>query len=102
MDICVVAVILLLAKSRHVLRRVMLGTLLWMAFWGLITAIGRTTGASFGSYPETLLRIVHLGGPLVLYLEWSRQQPALPTGSSVAEPQPNASPEPICEQPELT
>ena len=100
MDICVVATILLLAwstRSKSVLRKVLLGTLLWMAFWGLVTAFGRTTGASFGTFPETLLRLVHLGGPLVLYLEWSRH---LPTGSSVAEPQSNVHPLPTCEQPE--
>lgn len=101
MDVCVVGVILLLARSRNVLRKVLLGTLLWMAFWGLVTAVGRTTGASFGTYPETLLRLVHLGGPLVLYLEWSRCLPSQPIGSSVLERQPNVHPLPTGEQPEL-
>ncbi len=100
MDFCVVAAILLLARSRSgVLRKLMLGTLLWMAFWGLVTAVGRTTGASLGAYPETLLRIVHLGGPLVLYVEWVRHQS---TGSSVAQPNPEVQHHLPCEQPKLT
>ena len=46
---------------------------IYMGFWGFITALARTTGGSFSSYPETLMRMVHAGGPCWLFLEWRRQ-----------------------------
>ena len=63
MDI-ILAFLLLSVRSRYLVA--------WMACWGLITAFARTMGASWSAYPGTLLRLVHLGGPLVLFLEWSR------------------------------
>lgn len=44
---------------------------LYASVWALITAYGRYTSSSFG-WPETLLRAAHVGGPLVLYLQWRR------------------------------
>lgn len=46
---------------------------LYMALWGLISACGRTVGNGAIHYPESLLRLVHAGGPLVLFLEWRKQ-----------------------------
>ncbi len=47
---------------------------LYMACWGLVTACGRTVGTAWSNYPETLLRLVHAGGPLVLYLVEMRRE----------------------------
>lgn len=58
---------------------------LYAAIWGLITACARTTSSSFG-WPDTLLRAAHVGGPLILYLQWQRLYKA--TGTS-KQPAPN-------------
>ena len=49
---------------------------LYMAVWGVISAAGRTLGFSEANYPETLLRLVHAGGPLALFLEWRNRNDA--------------------------
>ncbi len=55
----------------------------YMAAWGLITACARTSGSTWSSYPETLMRLVHAGGPWWLFLEWRRQSSM---EASVSEP----------------
>ncbi|ERM84184.1 hypothetical protein P872_15485 [Rhodonellum psychrophilum GCM71 = DSM 17998] len=40
--------------------------LLWMAFWGLVTASSRITELGWGMYPEVLSRAAHFGIPLTL------------------------------------
>jgi len=44
---------------------------MYAAAWGLITAVGRVTSSDLG-WPECLLRSVHVGAPLFLYLQWRR------------------------------
>ncbi len=60
----VVAVLLLATRWRWVA--------LYMAIWGVTTALGRMTAGGWSLFPETLLRLVHAGGPLFLFLEWSK------------------------------
>lgn len=97
------------------IRRVILpALLLWLAFWGLITALSRLTalGLPLGleQYPELLIRAAHYLGPLALwglalatYWPATRSQhrpgdagapavaePALPGAEALEEPEPAA------------
>jgi hypothetical protein len=40
--------------------------LLWLAFWGLVTAFSRITELGWGMYPEVLSRAAHFGIPIAL------------------------------------
>lgn len=40
--------------------------LLWLAFWGFVTALSRTMAYGLGSYPEVLIRAPHYLAPLAL------------------------------------
>ncbi|MFA9478122.1 hypothetical protein ACERK3_07400 [Phycisphaerales bacterium AB-hyl4] len=39
----------------------------WLAFWGLVTALSRTTALGLGHWHEVLLRSSHVLGPLALW-----------------------------------
>lgn len=60
---------------------------MYAAAWGLITALGRFTSSDLG-WPECLLRSVHVGGPLFLYLQWRYQ-----TGRTRSDSVDDATPE---------
>ena len=64
---CLVAACLLLARSRPIL--------LYMMFWGFITAASRTTAFGLPAWPETLLRAANGGLPLVLLLLTRKPNP---------------------------
>ncbi len=42
--------------------------LIWMSFWGLLTALSRPLSLGLGSYPEVLLRASHVLAPIALWL----------------------------------
>ncbi len=56
-----------IAVAMLVLFRPWTALLVWMAFWGLITALSRTTSLGFASYPEVLLRASHVIAPIALW-----------------------------------
>ena len=43
---------------------------MWMALWGLFTALSRMTAMGGGSWHQTLLRSANAGVPLALFLGW--------------------------------
>ncbi len=54
------------------IRRVIVpGLMIWLAFWGLITALSRMTAMrpseALSEYPELLVRVPHVLGPLALW-----------------------------------
>ena len=49
--------------------------LLWLGFWGLITALARPVTLGFASYPEVLLRASHVLAPIALGLLLLRRRP---------------------------
>lgn len=52
-----------------------------MAFWGLVTALSRTTAYGWLMFPETLIRAVHVGGPAALI--WYLDPPRSPDHGSL-------------------
>lgn len=46
--------------------------LIWLAFWGLLTALSRPMAYGFASYPEVLIRAPHFLAPLALMALRSR------------------------------
>ncbi len=48
---------------------------LYATIWGLITAVARWISIST-DWPEVLIRAVHVGGPLALYLQWKTCRPS--------------------------
>ena len=42
----------------------------WAAFWGLLTAAARIVHLGWANTPEALVRVVHAGVPLALFLAW--------------------------------
>lgn len=47
----------------------------WAAAWGLLTAFSRVAQMGWWNYPETLVRLVHVGAPLALLAAWSGASP---------------------------
>ena len=43
---------------------------LWMAIWGLVTAVSRVTAFGWERWPDILIRMANGGLPLLLWLEW--------------------------------
>ena len=60
----------------------------YMAFWGLLTALSRMTAGGLEWWPEVGLRVSHFGGPLVLWLMWRKR------AAAAEAPEPD-SPDPL-------
>lgn len=60
---------------RFVSRMIVPGLVLWLSFWGLITALSQVTGlglpGGLSEYPEVLLRAPHFLAPLALLFLFS-------------------------------
>ncbi|MDF1798689.1 MAG: hypothetical protein P1V81_05900 [Planctomycetota bacterium] len=68
---------------------------LYMAFWGLLTALSRVTAGGLEWWPEVGLRVSHIGGPLVLWMIWrARPLATTDTPSAASPPSDKSSPAP--------
>ena len=83
MDLVLAAVILVWRRP---------GIFLWMACWGLITALSRPVIMGLEAWPELAVRVANSGLPLLLYFEY--QKP----GKRSSEP-PVSNPHPAHERP---
>lgn len=65
MDICLAIGVLFFRKTKLVM---------WMAFWGIITALSRPLTLGFDAWPETAMRIANFALPFSLYLIYRTQE----------------------------